>query len=284
MKSKILFLSFAAMALIWGCGKEPEEPESYKTGAIVKAEEIQEEIKKYIENEEVSETGNQIIRVKEINSGADTFLNEEYEGYQKQVFSDSFYEVLDSVNTSYDESAPAGTWVEISALDKDGTYKALYICIDKVSCYSDVPDYVEFCINENDTYSEISSFDRTRYMDNGLYVVDYEVYVPEHFEDHIENLTIQPVSQTGEKISDTSSAKVEKLYTCEDDGIYLEAGSYYTLCGYYHLAQEYQNMDRSEYCFLIDCPPDGTKFSTGEYSPYDREIPDEQNRAYLSLQ
>lgn len=227
---------------------------------------------------------------------------EEHDGYQKQVLPDDFGDVVLSEDTDYSFPAPSESWVEVSLEDKDGTYKALYVKINKVTPYAENPDYVIKCIDDNDKYDGYDLFDREKYLDDGLYIVDYEVYVPSHFEDRMINLIMQPItpinenvhmSNNGEEIkygtvSDTYSAKVVKLYSKEDEEAFLEGGQKgksYTLRGYYHLDQYCQDMSYSEYCLFIGCPPDGVKSSySGEYEPYDREISKERLNAYLSLE
>lgn len=103
-------------------------------------------------------------------------------GYLKEDVSDLIKTYRKLEDTTFDNPAQIGEWIELTKRDKDGIWKAYYIKINKVTSYEEDSDYVENSKKEYNPY-KYESGDVLK-LDNNLYVVDYSIYFPSHFETH----------------------------------------------------------------------------------------------------
>ena len=293
MKRKwlMMFLCICTVAMA-GCGKK-------ESSSTVAADAGQEETTASAESTKSEET-------------EESALPENAGNYEKEALPDFITDLVKAEDTSYENPAPVGTWVEIGAddspvytnLDYDIT-KALYIRVNKVTRMSDDPDYVNDFLDEyeaeNEGDNEFSELGRKvyTYPESDFYLVDYELYIPDHFAD--KDLWIPQdhavIDSSGDSI--TVQHGIRALTVPEDTDATTYPGRHITGKGYFNLLSQKEDTDLGVCRWEIPSMPDGVAYSlinNPDYKPgaasysdgapyiyvYSKELPESMD-AYLAL-
>lgn len=293
MKRKwlMVFLCLCAVTVA-GCGKKEETADSTVATAVTE------------ENVSADKTESSELE--------DIGLPAEAGNYEKEALPDFITDLVKAEDTSYENPAPVGTWVEIGAddspvytnLDYDIT-KALYIRVNKVTRMSDDPDYVNDFLDvyeaENEGDNEFSELGRKvyTYPESNFYLVDYELYIPDHFAD--KDLWIPQdhavIDSSGDSITQVHG--VRALTVSEDTDATTYPGRHITGKGYFNLLSQKEDTDLGVCRWEIPSMPDGvasTLVNNPNYKPgaasysdgapyiyvYSKELPESMD-AYLAL-
>lgn len=224
--------------------------------------------------------------------GGDTV--EEFTDYGKEEIPEFITDVIQSEDTSKENPAPIGQWVEVAGMDDDSVYKAYYIRVTNVVLYKDDPEYISKCIDEHDKFRiewadgkdiDIVPFDEDwivplDYKNIGL--VEYEVYYPKHFEN--ESIWASFYPSIGDEYSALSGNTIFNLWT-EADNIRFNVGEKSYKRGLFEKSHKLEWEDGLDGYMYMDTLPDGTKIERSSFSSLNiiPEPKEEDYNAYFEL-